>query len=164
MITALKFAHIASLSLWCAGLLLLPILLARADNPIRAGEAARMRTFAHHAYKSCVSPAAVVATVAGGALLFARWVFEPWMLAKLGLIGLLVVIHTYVGHCVSRLGESGYVRPVVPAFVLLLCGLAVMTAILFVVLAKPPLGPELAPDWLRAPLGHQLPLPAVPSA
>ncbi|TDR89607.1 CopD family protein [Enterovirga rhinocerotis] len=163
MIAALKFTHIAGLSLWCAGLLMLPILLARADNPIRAGEGARMRVFAHFAYNFCVSPAAVIATFAGGALLFARWVFEPWMFVKLALIGLLVILHTYLGHCVARLSEEGYARPAIPPAILLLAGLAVMTAILFAVLFKPPLDAGLMPDWLRTPLGRQLAVPPVPS-
>ena len=163
MIAALKFLHIAGLAIWCGGLLLLPVLLARADNPIRAGEAARMRMFAHYAYNFGVSPAAVIATAAGGGLLFARWVFEPWMIAKLALIGALVVVHTYVGHCVTRLGESGYVRPLIPPAAMITAGLAVMSGILLLVLAKPALGPELAPEWLRTPLNRQLALPPVPS-
>ncbi len=163
MIPALKFFHIAALSLWCAGLLLLPVLLQRADNPVREGEAARMRMFAHHAYNAIVSPAAVIATVAGGMLLFARWVFDPWMFVKLALIGVLVLMHTYVGHCVTRLGERGYVRPVLPPTVLFLGGFAIMCAILFVVLAKPQLNADVMPDWLRTPVGGQLLFPAVPN-
>jgi putative membrane protein len=163
MITGLKFLHIAALSVWCAGLLLLPILLARADNPVRPGEAARMRVFAHYAYNFCVSPAAVIATTAGGALLFGRWLFEPWMLLKLAEIGALVVLHTYLGHCVTRLGEEGYVRPVVPPAALLVAGLAVMTAILVTVLAKPHLDAAMMPDLLRQPLNRQLLLSPAPS-
>ena len=163
MIAALKFFHIASLAIWCAGLLLLPLLLQRADDPVRAGEAARMRIFAHYAYNFCISPAAVAATVAGGGLLFARWVFEPWMFAKLAQIGALVVLHTYLGHCVARLGEEGYVRPVLPPALLLAAGLAIMSAILFTVLAKPQFDAAMMPDWLRTPLNRQLLLSPAPS-
>lgn len=160
---ALKFVHIAALAVWCAGLLMLPMLLARADNPVREGEAARMRVFAHHAYNACISPAAVIATIAGGALMFVRWLFEPWMFAKLGFIGLLVILHTYLGHCVTRLGETGYVRPAIPPVVLLFAGLVVMGVILFTVLAKPPVTLDALPLWMRLPAGRQLPLPVVPS-
>ncbi|MET3891956.1 putative membrane protein [Bosea sp. OAE506] len=163
MIAWLKFLHIAALLFWCGGLLLLPLLLARADNPVRAGEAARMRIFAHFAYNFCVSPAAVVATIAGGSLLFARWVFEPWMFVKLVQIGALVVLHTYLGHCVARLGEAGYVRPAVPPALMLGAGLAIMGAILVTVLAKPHLDAAMMPDWLRQPLNRQLLLPPAPS-
>jgi putative membrane protein len=163
MIAWLKFLHIATLLLWCGGLLILPLLLARADNPVRAGEAARMRIFAHFAYNFCVSPAAVLATIAGGSLIFARWLFEPWMFAKLALIGGLIVLHTYVGHCVARLGEEGYVRPAVPPPLLLAAGLAIMAAILVTVLAKPHFDAGLMPDWLRQPLNRQLLLPPAPS-
>ncbi|HEV2553415.1 MAG TPA: CopD family protein [Bosea sp. (in: a-proteobacteria)] len=163
MIAALKFVHIGGLALWCSGLLLLPLLLSRADNPVRSGEAARMRVFAHFAYNFCISPAAVVATVAGGGLLFARWVFEPWMFVKLAQVGALVVLHTYLGHCVARLGEEGYARPVVPPPWLILAGMAVMGGILFTVLAKPHLDAAIMPDWLRQPLNRQLLLPPAPS-
>ena len=122
-----------------------------------------MRVFAHHAYNFCVSPAAVIATVAGGGLLFARWVFEPWMFMKLAQIGALIVLHTYIGHCVARLGEEGYVRPVVPPAMLLVAGLLIMGAILVTVLAKPPLDAAVMPDWLRQPLNRQLLLPPAPS-
>lgn len=85
------------------------------------------------------------------------------MFAKLALIGGLVVLHTYVGHCVARLGEEGYVRPAVPPALLLSAGLAIMTAILLVVLAKPHLDAALMPDWLQQPLNRQLLLPPAPS-
>lgn len=163
MIAALKFLHIGGLALWCSGLLILPLLLARADNPVRTGEAARMRVFAHYAYNFGISPAAVIATVAGGGLLFARWVFEPWMFAKLAQVGALVILHTYLGHCVTRLGEEGYARPVVPPAWLILAGIAVMGGILFTVLAKPHLDAAMMPDWLRYPLNRQLLLPPAPS-
>lgn len=163
MISTLKFFHISALLIWCAGLLLLPVLLHRADNPIREDEAARMRMFAHHAYNAVVSPAAVIATIAGGTLLFARWVFEPWMFFKLLLIGLLVLLHTYVGHCVTKLGEKGYVRPFLPPTMLFLAGLIVMSAIVFIVLVKPLLNADLMPEWLRTPVGGQLFFPAVPN-
>lgn len=163
MIAIVKFIHISALALWCAGLLLLPVLLERADNPLRAGEAARMRMFAHHAYTALVSPAAVVATVAGGMLLFMRWVFEPWMFAKLALIGGLAVLHTYIGHCVTRLGEEGYVRPALAPPFLFAAGAILMSGILFAVLAKPTLRPEIMPEWLQRPLQRQLFLPLVPN-
>ncbi|PZO00961.1 MAG: hypothetical protein DCF30_08565 [Hyphomicrobiales bacterium] len=163
MIAGLKFLHIASLAVWCAGLLLLPILLQRADDPVREGEAARMRIFAHNAYNFCISPAAVIATIAGGALLFARWVFEPWMFAKLVQIGGLIVLHTYLGQCVATLGERGYVRPALPPVLLLAIGLGIMGTILFTVLAKPQLDAAMMPDWLQTPLNRQLLLSPAPS-
>jgi len=107
MISAVKFFHISALSVWCTGLLLLPVLLQCADNPVREGEAARMRMFAHHACNAIVSPAAVIATVAGGVLLFARWVVDPWMFVKLALIAVLVLMHTYVLSFRNATGREG---------------------------------------------------------
>lgn len=163
MIAIMKFIHISALALWGAGLLLVPILLERADNPLRQGEAARMRNFAHHAYNSLVSPAAVIATIAGGALLFMRWAFEPWMFAKLVLIGCLALLHTYIGYCVTRLGEEGYVRPLLSPIILFSAGTLLLSAILFLVLAKPVLRPDMMPQWLQTPMQRQLFLPPVPN-
>jgi putative membrane protein len=163
MIALMKFVHIAALAIWCAGLLALPMILARARTPAREGDAARMRMYAHHAYNSCVSPAAVIATISGGALVYLRGLFQPWFFAKLCAIGLLVILHIYLGHCVAMLGEKGRTRAAMPVLLVVPTGLAVMTAILVLVLAKPVIGPEIAPFWLRAPLDRQLPLPVVPS-
>ncbi len=163
MIALLKFLHIATLAVWCAGLLVLPLLLTGSHRKTSEAKAARMRIFAHNAYNYCVSPAAVVATIAGGGLIFARDLFQPWLFAKLGFVGALVVIHTYLGHCVVELGEKGRVSPLVHPYLLLAAAFAVMTAILLLVLAKPVISPDLMPDWLRTPLDRQLPFPTVPS-
>lgn len=163
MIALLKFLHIAALAIWCAGLLMLPLLLTGSHRRTTDTKAARMRIFAHNAYNFCVSPAAVIATIAGGGLIFARDLFQPWLFAKLGFVGALVVIHTYLGHCVVELGEKGRVSPIVHPYLLLVAALAVMMAILVLVLAKPVIPTDLAPDWLRVPLNRQLPLPTVPS-
>ncbi len=163
MIALLKFLHIATLAVWCAGLLVLPLLLTGSHRKTSEAKAARMRIFAHNAYNYCVSPAAVVATIAGGGLIFARDLFQPWLFSKLGFVGALVVIHTYLGHCVVELGEKGRVSPLVHPYLLLAAASAVMTAILLLVLAKPVISPDLMPDWLRTPLDRQLPFPTVPS-
>jgi uncharacterized membrane protein len=163
MIALLKFLHIATLAVWCAGLLVLPLLLTGSHRKTSEAKAARMRIFAHNAYNYCVSPAAVVATIAGGGLIFARDLFQPWLFSKLGFVGALVVIHTYLGHCVVELGEKGRVSPLVHPYLVLVAAFAVMTAILLLVLAKPVIPPDLVPDWLRAPLDRQLPFPTVPS-
>ncbi|AVO44102.1 CopD family protein [Phreatobacter cathodiphilus] len=163
MIALLKFVHIAALAVWCAGLLILPLLLTGSHVRTPQPKAARMRIFAHNAYNYCVSPAAVVATVAGGSLIFARELFQPWLFAKLGFVGALVVIHAYLGHCVVELGEKGRFSPLVHPFLVLAAAFAVMTAVLLLVLAKPVISPDLVPDWLRVPLNRQLPFPTVPS-
>jgi putative membrane protein len=164
MIALLKFGHIATLAVWCAGLLVLPLLLTgshREARPSRRPRACESSPTMPTIY--CVSPAAVVATIAGGGLIFARDLFHPWLFAKLGFVGALVVIHTYLGHCVVELGEKGRVSPLVHPYLLLAAAFAVMTAILLLVLAKPVISPDLMPDWLRTPLDRQLPFPTVPS-
>lgn len=162
MISALKFFHIAALSVWCAGIVGLPLLLARHDPADDQAEFSRTRLVTHYAYVRIVTPAAVIAIALGTILVFLRGVFVPWMFAKLALVGLLVLIHAWIGHVTLKLGEEkGDYRPP-PAGLLLGMSLLAMLAILALVLGKPILGEELVPAWLLGTQGQPLPLREVP--
>jgi putative membrane protein len=162
MIALLKFFHIAALAVWCAGLIGMPLLLARHDPTDRQADFARTRLATHHAYVRIMTPAAVIAIALGTMLVFLRGVFVPWMFAKLALVGLLVLIHAWIGHVTLKLGEEegGYQPP--PASLLVGVSLLAMLAILFLVLGKPVLGEGLLPAWLLGTQGQPLPLREVP--
>lgn len=162
MIAALKFFHIAALSIWCAGLVGLPLLLARHSSGDEHAAFSRLRTITHHAYVAVVTPAAVIAIALGTALIFLRGVFVPWMFAKLLLVGLLVIIHAWLGHITLRAGEGqgDYEAPGAAPFVVV--SLLAMAAILLLVLGKPPIGPGFLPPWLLSPRGQPLPVGEVP--
>ncbi|MBS7813790.1 CopD family protein [Roseococcus pinisoli] len=162
MIAALKFFHIAALSIWCAGLVGLPLLLARHHPADDQAEFARTRLVTNHAYVRVVTPAAVIAIALGTALVFMRGVFVPWMFAKLVLVGLLVLIHAWIGHITLKFGEEqGHYRPP-PAGLLVGMSLLAMLAILILVLGKPFLAEGILPDWLLGTQGQPLPLREVP--
>jgi len=162
MITALKFLHIAALSVWCAGLVGLPLLLARHGPNDDQLDFARRRLVTHNFYIRLVTPAAVIAIAAGTALIFLRDVFIPWMFAKLVVVGVLVTIHAWMGHVTLEIGEQkGNYDP--PAGgPLVTASLLAMTAVLVLVLAKPVIRDTLAPSWLLEPRGQSLPVDAVP--
>lgn len=162
MIAALKFLHIAALSIWCAGLVGLPLLLALHHPADEQTHFSRLRMVTHRAYVSVVTPAAVIAISLGTVLVFVREVFVPWMFVKLALVGLLVLAHAWIGHVTLQVGErKGAYRLPHPAPLLAASGI-VMIAILILVLGKPVLSDLLAPPWLLTPRGQTLPVDEVP--
>ena len=163
MIAFVKFLHIAALAIWCAGLIGLPLLLAKHDSREEQQDYSRLRILTHQAYISVVTPAAVIAIALGTALIFMRGVFEPWMFAKLVLVGMLVLAHAWIGHVTLKVGEEhGFYDPPA-AWPLVAISMTVMLTVLALVLGKPLLGEDLAPDWLKEPQGHPLPVDEVPS-
>lgn len=163
MIALVKFAHIAALVVWSAGLVGLPLVLAKHSREKPQLDYARLRIVTHYTYTRIVTPAAVLAIAFGTALIFLREAFVPWLFVKLMVVGLLVALHAYIGHITLVLGEEkGEVDT--PGPVLLVgAGLFAMLLILVLVLGKPVLGPELFPVWLLEPQGQPLPVTEVPS-
>lgn len=151
-----KAAHIIGLVIWVGGLIALPLMLTRHDPEIPVDEYRMIRKASHLTYTMCVTPAAVVAVIAGTWLIFMREVFTPWLFAKLAFVALLVLAHAWIGHVVVKIGEEpGEHRPPHPSLpiaAVLLSALAILT----LVLAKPTLGWILFPDWLTETRGGQL--------
>lgn len=162
MIASLKFFHIAALSVWCAGLVGLPLLLARHSSGDEQAAFSALRRITHHAYVRVVTPAAVIAIALGTVLVFLRDVFVPWMFAKLVLVGVLVLIHAWLGHITLRVGErqGDYDTPSGAPFVAV--ALLAMLVILLLVLGKPVIGHGPLPEWLLSPRGQPLPIGEVP--
>ncbi|MBP1806820.1 CopD family protein [Rubellimicrobium aerolatum] len=153
----LKVLHIGFLSLWVAGLVALPRMLARHDPAIGQADFARIRHATHYGYVWAVTPAAVLAIASGTALIFLREVFTAWMLAKLVLVAGLVALHAWVGHTLVQVAETeGRHEPPGPLLPLLVL-LAAVLGILVLVLAKPELAEVPLPRWLLEPVGGQLP-------
>lgn len=151
-----KAAHIAALIIWGGGLVALPLMLSRHDPAVSAEDYTIIRRATHLTYTLCVTPAAVIAVIAGTWLIFLREVFTPWLYAKLLFVALLVVAHAWVGHTVARVaekpGEHVPPEPWLPIAAILLP----VVAILVLVLGKPGLAFIEFPEWLREPRGRQL--------
>ena len=164
MIVAIKFLHIAALCLWCAGLIGLPLVLARHQVSDDQSEYSRLRVLTHRAYTGIVTPAAVIAIAMGTALVFLRGLFVPWMFAKLVGVGVLVLLHAWIGHVTLIVGErqGSYDPPRGWPVMTVAIATGAIVAILLLVLGKPMLGDRLAPDWLLRPQDQPLPVDEVP--
>lgn len=161
IVSLVKALHIAALILWCAGLVALPLMLAKHRTGEKQADYARLRLLTHDSYAFIVTPAAVVAIAAGTLLIYLRGVFEPWMFAKLVAVGLLVTLHALVGHTVLLMSERrGEYTP--PAPIPLTVGsIATMIVVLLLVLSKPII-PDILPQWLKVPQHRQLPVDETP--
>lgn len=149
----LKLLHVVALAVWSGGILMMPILLGQRQ---RAGEGPalhRLHLFTRFAYISVISPAAFVAIGSGTALILVRDLYVPWFALKLLFVGLLVFLHVWIGLLVLSVFDEGerFAGWRVYASVGTLSG--VMTAIFWVVLAKPDIRLDVLPDFLFQPGG-----------
>ena len=152
-----KALHIAGLCLWCGGLLAMPLMLSRHDPVDSQDDYRRIRRATHLTYTLFVTPAAVIAVIAGTWLIFLREVFVPWLYAKVFFVALLVCAHAWIGHILITVAESaGRHRPPEP-YLPLAAVLTPIVAILILVLGKPEFDGITFPDWLTEPRGGQLP-------
>lgn len=148
MIAWTKAAHIVALSVWCAGLLVLPGIYYR-RRLLRGPELHDLHRFARTVFINITSPAAFVAVIAGTALIFLRDVFTVWMALKLVAVGALVIVHLRMGHVILSLYDPGGVYPRWRQVATTITTLSAIAAILFLVLAKPVIDRDIAPDWMR---------------
>jgi len=151
-----KALHITALVVWIGGLIVLPLMLTRHDPTISVEDYRIIRRSSHLTYTLCVTPAAVVAVIAGTWLIFMREVFTPWLFAKLAIVALLVMVHGWIGHTVAMIGEEPSEHTPPAPWIPIAAVLGLTLTILLVVLAKPTLGWIVFPDWLSEPQGGQL--------
>ena len=157
LITLFKGVHIAALILWCAGLLALPLMLSRHDPNATVEEYSRIRRATHTTYAILVTPAAVVAVVAGTWLIFFREVFVPWLYAKLLFVAALAAAHAWIGHLVVQVAEKPEKHRLPRSYLPITAVGIPVIAILMLVLGKPDLWDFPLPEWLLEPRGIQLP-------
>ncbi len=138
----LLMLHIASLLFWAASLVYLPALLAA-----RHGRGYPLQDPPHpHSSRARVvftlfaTPAALVAIMAGTGVFVLNRTIEPWLIIKLTLVSGLVLSHALLGLLLVR-SEAVNPKPVQPWIGLLGATVVLlMTAIIWVVLAKPSTG------------------------
>ncbi|MCC5961972.1 MAG: CopD family protein [Rhodobacteraceae bacterium] len=162
MIALLKALHIASFSIWMAGLVLLPVLMEaygrRAEMRTQEGFD-EFRWLTHYSYTRVITPSSVVAIAAGTILIFAQAVMEIWMVAKLVAVSGLVLVHAWLGHVIVQAGEGRGLFRLPPVGLTLVPVLPLIGLVLWLVLAKPDLEPLLAalPAAIQQPRGSELP-------
>jgi putative membrane protein len=135
--TFLKFLHLATISIWSAGLIVLPYLF-RQRRLLTAGpDLDRLHRITRFVFVATASPAAVLAIGSGTALIFTQATFREWFTLKMALVGMMVMLHVVAGLVAMRLfAPGGHFGP--RSYAALTSGyLALIVAILWVVLAKP---------------------------
>lgn len=162
MIAAFKALHIAALSIWCAGLVMLPVLMhAYGRGPAIRTQAGytEFRWLTHYGYIALLTPAAVVAVSAGTVLIFLQEVLDIWMMVKLLAVTGMVLVHAWLGHLVVVAGEGNGAYNLPPVAVALVVVLPLIAVVLWLVLAKPTLEDLVAlfPEFMTEPRGNPIP-------
>jgi len=146
----LKMLHVAGITLWAAGLVVLPFLYIQRKRLVEH-DLYRLHGFTRFFYVALLSPAAFVAIGSGTVLIFWQQTFAPWFSVKLLLVGLLMTIHIVSGLIILRLFEpEGKYRPW-RMWTTLGLTLGVVSAILVLVLGKPDLGRDHGWEAFFAP-------------
>lgn len=151
MIAWLKFIHIATVAVWMAGLVSLPGLYVQRAHVADNEQLYRLQRTVRFAYLALMSPAAFLAVASGTGLIFLREVFEPWLSAKLALVGTLALLHSLTGLVIIRLFKEGEVYPVWRFLAVTVLTMVLILAVLYLVLAKPSLGADVLPAALSEP-------------
>ena len=160
MTTLFKFIHLGTIAIWSAGLIVLPLLFSQRRGLETGSELDRLHRFTRFVYVGMTSPAAFLAIGSGTVLIFLQTTFLEWFSLKMVLVGLLVMLHVVAGLTLmhlfeptGRFGRFSYVALTVSYLVLI-------TAIVWVVLAKPHIDSNqfatklFAPGGLRQVLGE----------
>jgi protoporphyrinogen IX oxidase len=135
--TFLKFVHLAAIALWSGGLIALPFLFWQ-RRTLEAGlDLDRLHRAARLVYVELTSPAAFIAIASGTALIFLQATFAEWFSLKMVLVGIMAMLHVVAGLVLAQLflpeGRFGWLSylALTSAYIVLI------TAIIWVVLAKP---------------------------
>jgi protoporphyrinogen IX oxidase len=134
----LKLLHITAVILWCGSLLYLPAALA-ASASAGTGEVppdTRHRLL-RQIYTLVTTPAALVAIASGTAIFVFQDVMAVWLMAKLGVVGLLVLGHGACGLLVLRVERGEYRWTRGGAWVIGAMTVLWIAAIAWLVLEKP---------------------------
>ena len=133
----LKLLHISAVIVWCGTLLYLPTLIAAVRAaPAAAGATKVQRQWPRMLFTLVVTPAALVAIGSGTAIFVFLGPLTLWLLAKLCVVGVLVLAHAACGLLVLR-AERGSGRLAALCTAVTALAAAAMLAIAWLVLGKP---------------------------
>lgn len=109
----LKAFHIMAIVTWFSGLFYLPRLYVyHADTQDQAGDE-RFKIMERKLYRGITTPSMIVVVALGLALLslnFSHYMSQPWMHAKLLLVGLLVIYHFACGYHLKQFANNNNQR------------------------------------------------------
>lgn len=129
--------HIAFLLLWSASLVYFPHLLVREAVKDDMTAQARAIAMQRSLYALVMTPAALLAVVAGIALIFLRGFAGGWLHVKLLLVLLMVFFHVYCGALMDAFKREHVLRRLWVYRALPLLPALLITAVVTLVVAKP---------------------------
>jgi putative membrane protein len=135
--TFLKFVHLAAIAVWSGGLIALPFLFWQ-RRTLEAGlDLDRLHRVVRLVYVELTSPAAFIAIASGTALIFLQATFAEWFSLKMVLVGIMAMLHVVAGLVLVQLflPEGRFSR--LSYLALTSAYIVLITAIIWIVLAKP---------------------------
>jgi protoporphyrinogen IX oxidase len=166
MTLLLKFIHLGTIAVWSAGLIVLPFLFWQRQSLNMGMDLDRLHRLTRFVYVGMTSPAAFLAIASGTALIFLQTTFVEWFSLKMVLVGILVMLHVIAGQTLMHLFEPGGTFSRYSYIALTASYVVVITAIIWLVLAKPHIDSNqfathlFAPGGLRQVLGEtRIPMP-----
>jgi protoporphyrinogen IX oxidase len=134
----LKLLHISAVIVWCGALLYLPgLIVATLSREAGAASPATRAQLLRPVYTHVATPAALLAIASGTAIFVWHDLLAVWLMAKLALVGLLVLGHGACGLLVLR-AEAGASRGTrLAAWLIVSSSLLWLLAIAWLVLQKP---------------------------
>ena len=135
--TLLKFMHLAAIALWSGGLIALPLLFWQ-RRALEAGvDLDRLHRITRLVYVELTSPAAFIAIGSGTALIFLQATFQEWFSLKMVLVGIMAMLHVVAGLVLLQLFLPDGRFSWLSYLALTSAYIVVITAIIWIVLAKP---------------------------
>lgn len=130
--------HIATMLVWCAALLFLTVLISRQPTDLPLNDpAVPALSMSRFLYTHIATPAALAAIITGTAVFLLDRNASAWLIVKLSLVTALVVTHTLTGLLVLRAENRPTATRSGWCVLALTIQCLLMSAILWVVLAKP---------------------------
>lgn len=150
MTVLLKFVHLAAIAIWSAGLIVLPFMFRQRCTLDVGWELDRLHRMTRFVYVGMASPAACVAIGSGTALIFLQATFQEWFSTKMVLVAAMVMLHVVAGLVLGHLFLAGGRFSRVSGVTLSSAYITLITAIIWIVLAKPHLDSnQFATDLFR---------------
>ncbi|RUO25945.1 hypothetical protein CWE09_04255 [Aliidiomarina minuta] len=138
--------HIMALSIWSAGALYVPAVLAGAGKEVNEFSRTPIGqdSIPRFVYTHIATPAALIAIIAGSLVFLVNNSIEFWLIAKLTLVAMLAAAHACMGLLIIRVERQQFKFVSALSWIFIVFLLIILTLIIWLVLAKPGV-PEVLP-------------------
>jgi len=137
----IKALHIVAIVFWSASLIYLPILMAGHSPRLSDPRYLRLHSMVRNLYLWIASPFAILAIASGTALIPLREVTAPWFALKLLFVTALAIIHARCGIILAKQSHRAERANALVRVMRIALPIVLFPCVLWLVLAKPRLGP-----------------------